>query len=205
MSNMNLSRNEYVIIVGVILTHALLIALGIRDKSETKNSSEVIKAQIIQTSRSEAPTPPTTPPVAPKPVKKLSPATPTQEVAKASATSSTPTLPTSAPTGGTLGGVPQAPMNVDLNQLVILYKPDTEAFYPSFSQKIGEEGNVEVRIQIDEAGNVQAAQVALSSGSPRLDKAATELAQKIRFKPHTQNGIPIKIFAKIGVKFKLKD
>jgi protein TonB len=218
MSSMNLSRNEYIIIVGVILTHALLIALGLRDKSETKDSSDVIKAQLIQPPPSGAPS---SPPAPPQPVKSepKKPTPPTKEVAKTlspdgtkaaapektSSQSAPPTLPNSAPTGGTPGGAPQAPVNVDLNQLVILYKPDTEAFYPSFSKKIGEEGNVEVRIQIDEAGNVQAAQVALSSGSPRLDKAATELAQKIRFKPHTQNGVPIKIFAKIGVKFKLKD
>lgn len=97
------------------------------------------------------------------------------------------------------------PSNVDISQLVILYKPDTEAFYPSFSKRVGEEGNVEVRLQIDENGIVQATQVVLSSGSPRLDKAATELAARIRFKPYLQNGSPSKVNAKIGVKFKLRD
>lgn len=210
---MNLSRNEYIVAIGVILAHALFIALGLFDGlPKQKDSSDVIRAQLIQPPPSVAPQ---TPPTPTPPAESKKPKSPPKETAKTIAPEGTkpssekPTVasPPSAPptqSEGVAGGQ-STPTNVSLSQLVILYKPDTEAFYPAFSKRIGEEGNVEVRLQIDEAGNVQTTQVALSSGSPRLDKAALDLAQKIRFKPYLQNGVPIKIFAKIGVKFKLKD
>jgi protein TonB len=209
---MNLSRNEYIIAVGVILTHVLFITLGLVDlKSKNKDSSDVIRAQLIQPPPSVAPQATPTPPAQPKNTKPSLPKESTKTIApegtKPSNEKPTTAAPSAAPptpSEGVAGGQ-SAPTNVSLSQLVILYKPDTEAFYPAFSKRIGEEGNVEVRLQIDESGNVQTTQVSLSSGSPRLDKAAMDLAQKIRFKPYLQNGVPIKIFAKIGVKFKLKD
>lgn len=211
---MNLSRNEYFIAIGVILTHFLMIALGMIDlTSHKKDSADVIRAQLIQPPPSVAPQPSQNPaPQAePKKTKPNLPKETTKTIApegtkpsnEKPSTAPTPAAPPTQAEG--VAGGQSTPTNVSLSQLVILYKPDTEAFYPAFSKRIGEEGNVEVRLQIDESGNVQTTQVALSSGSPRLDKAAMDLAQKIRFKPYLQNGVPIKIFAKIGVKFKLKD
>lgn len=209
---MNLSRNEYIIAVGVILMHFLMIALGMVDlTSQKKDSSDVIRAQLIQPPPSVAPQASPTPQSQPKNTKPNLPKEATKTIAPEGTKPSNEKPTTASPPGapptqseGVAGGQ-SAPTNVSLSQLVILYKPDTEAFYPAFSKRIGEEGNVEVRLQIDESGNVQMTQVSLSSGSPRLDKAALDLAQKIRFKPYLQNGVPIKIFAKIGVKFKLKD
>ena len=53
---MNLSRNEYIIAAGVILTHLLFIALGLVDVTNNKkDSSDVIRAQLIQPPPSVAP------------------------------------------------------------------------------------------------------------------------------------------------------
>lgn len=197
---MNFSSLESRMTIGVIALHALIVFLILGHSSRNQLNAEVLQAQLIS-------------PPAPNPAtnaEKPSPAERKKEVA------TKPTLKTLAPEKNTAGANPSStssppaqgsntPSNVDISQLVILYKPDTEAFYPSFSKRVGEEGSVEVRLQIDENGLVQATQIALSSGSPRLDKAATELASRIRFKPYTQNGVAVKVNAKIGVKFKLRD
>ena len=212
---MQFTRSEKWIAIGVIAFHLLFILLGmIHLENQTDKSDSVMQANLISApEKSEQPKPePPKPKTPPEKSKKTAPQEPVlKTLATESPNKTTPEKPTQgqgqtqASTNAPTNPGVQGPTNVDINQLIILYKPDTEVFYPSFSKRIGEEGNVEMRIQIDEGGNVQNVQVVQSSGSPRLDKAATELASRVRFKPHTLNGTPIKVTAKIGVKFKLKD
>lgn len=212
---MRFTRAEKWIAVVVISIHLLFILIGfIHLNDESDQRDNVMQANLISApEKVEQPKPePPKPKAPPEKPKKAPPAEPPlKTLATESPNKSTPEKPTQgqgqtqASSNAPSNPGVQGPTNIDINQLIILYKPDTEVFYPSFSKRIGEEGNVQMRIQIDEAGNVQNVQVIDSSGSPRLDKAATELAARVRFKPHTQNGVPIKVTAKIGVKFKLKD
>lgn len=212
---MKLTRSEKWIAIGVIAFHLFFILLGmIHFNDENNRPDNVMQANLISApEKKEQPKPePPKPKAPPEKSKKAAPQEPAlKTLATESPTKAAPEKPTQgqgqtqASTNAPTNPGVQGPTNVDINQLIILYKPDTEVFYPSFSKRIGEEGNVEMRIQIDEGGNVQNVQVVQSSGSPRLDKAASELAARVRFKPHTQNGVPIKVTAKIGVKFKLKD
>jgi protein TonB len=101
----------------------------------------------------------------------------------------------------TSAGVDAGP--VELNQLVMVYRPDTEVFYPRLSKDIGEQGVVGVRLFINESGEVKSVTVAQSSGFERLDKAAVQLASRIRFKPYLINGTPSRVNAGISIKFQL--
>jgi len=74
--------------------------------------------------------------------------------------------------------------------LVVLYKPVVEDYYPRFSKKSGEKGDVEVRLIIGEDGLVSDAIVLRSSNYPRLDRAALEIGRKYRFTPLTLSGKP---------------
>ena len=212
---MKLTRSEKWIAVGVISIHLFFILLGmIHLDNKTDYRDSVMQANLISAPEKVEQTKPE-PPKPKAPPEKPKKASPQEPALKTLATESPNKSAPEKTTSGqgqtqTSNNAPsnpgvQGPTNVDINQLIILYKPDTEIFYPSFSKRIGEEGNVEMRIQIDETGKVQNVQVVTSSGSPRLDKAASELASQVRFKPHTQNGTPIKVTAKIGVKFKLRD
>jgi protein TonB len=213
---MRLSRSEKWIAVGVISIHLFFILWSlIKFTPQEDKRDSVMQANLIsapETAPQPKPEPPKPKPTPPEKNKKPTPPEPAlKTLATETPTKTNPEKPTQgsgqtqASTNAPTNPGVQGPTNVDINQLIILYKPDTEVFYPSFSKRIGEEGNVEMRIQIDESGNVQNVQVVTSSGSPRLDKAASELAARVRFKPHTQNGTPIKVTAKIGVRFKLKD
>jgi protein TonB len=92
---------------------------------------------------------------------------------------------------------------VALNQLVMVYRPDTEVFYPRISKDIGEQGVVVVQMFIDESGSVTTVRVIDSSGFKRLDKAASDLATRIRFAPYRVNGQAIRVNAAIAIRFQL--
>jgi len=92
---------------------------------------------------------------------------------------------------------------VELNQLMMVYRPDTEVFYPRLSKDIGEQGIVGVQLFINENGEVRSVSVVKSSGFSRLDNAATQLASRIRFRPYLVNGVPSRVNAGISIKFQL--
>jgi len=92
---------------------------------------------------------------------------------------------------------------VELNQLIMVYRPDTEVFYPRLSKDIGEQGIVGVQLFINENGEVRSVSVVKSSGFSRLDNAAAQLASRIRFRPYLVNGVPSRVNAGISIKFQL--
>lgn len=57
--------------------------------------------------------------------------------------------------------------------------------YPRMSRRLGEEGWVEVAIDLREDGEVVGLAIAASSGSPRLDEAVLTAARTWRFLPRT--------------------
>ena len=63
--------------------------------------------------------------------------------------------------------------------------------YPAGARRLREEGDVRLSVHIDEQGRVIEVQVAVSSGSSRLDAAATETVKKWRFTPASVDGQPI--------------
>ena len=77
--------------------------------------------------------------------------------------------------------------------------------YPRLSARAREAGRVMVRVLIDEAGQPRSVQVSQSSGHPRLDEAAVAAVQKARFKPHTENGKAVSVWALIPANFDLEN
>lgn len=93
--------------------------------------------------------------------------------------------------------------SIKLNQLKMVYKPDTNIFYPRISKDIGEQGVVGVIMYIDESGSVMKTEVIKSSGFNRLDRAAEQLCSRIRFRPYPDETNPSKVSAGISIKFEL--
>lgn len=93
--------------------------------------------------------------------------------------------------------------SIRLSQLKMMYKPDTNVFYPRISKDIGEQGTVGVVLYVDESGSVSRTQVVRSSGFKRLDKAAEELCSRIRFSPYLVDGNPTNVSAGISIKFEM--
>ena len=104
----------------------------------------------------------------------------------------------------TTGGASGTPIQTDIGKLVVVYQPDADAYYPSFSKRSGEQGTVVVRLIISEVGEVEDVAILQSSAFPRLDRAATDIGRRYRFKPFLVNGSPQRISTNLLIKFNLK-
>ena len=105
----------------------------------------------------------------------------------------------------TSGGASGTPIQTDIGKLVVVYQPDADAYYPSFSKRSGEQGAVVVRLIIDETGSVEDVALLQSSTFPRLDRAASDIGKRYRFKPFIVNGSPQRISTNLLIKFNLKN
>jgi protein TonB len=175
--------------------------------------------------KKEAPKPPEKSPPTPKllaiaPEKSKPLSTPTPEPIKEAVQKKSVSEPTPEATASTQDTKIAAPISktsqtqgnnevgveggsVKLSQLKMIYKPDTNVFYPRISKDIGEQGTVGVVLYVDETGSVSRTQVLRSSGFKRLDKAAEELCSRIRFSPYLVDGNPTSVSAGISIKFEM--
>jgi protein TonB len=76
--------------------------------------------------------------------------------------------------------------------------------YPAISKRQGEEGKVDLRVLVSEAGRPQRVEVVNSSGVPRLDEAARQAVMRALFKPHIENGKPVTVFVLVPINFELR-
>jgi protein TonB len=67
--------------------------------------------------------------------------------------------------------------------------------YPPLSRRLGEEGKLVLRVELDESGHISVAQVINSSGHKRLDDAAMAAVKTWRCNPPRRNGIPVRAIA----------
>ena len=77
------------------------------------------------------------------------------------------------------------------------------ADYPVESLPTQEMGTTTVRYVILEDGSVGPTEIVSSSGSQRLDEAATVIVRRWRFTPAFQNGRPIRVWQRANVVFNL--
>lgn len=217
-SRLPFTKSERVIIAIVLVLHALpaleFIHLSARPP---KIDDERVMVNLVSPSPAksqEAPAAPKPTPPKPKdePKKKVEEKpTPAPAEPKASsapqkqAESKTDAQPQNAAVApSTSGGASGTPIQTDIGKLEVLYQPDADAYYPSFSKRSGEQGTVVVRLIIDQTGNVEDIALLQSSNFPRLDRAATEIGRRYRFKPFLVNGSPQRISTNLLIKFNLK-
>ncbi len=76
--------------------------------------------------------------------------------------------------------------------------------YPTASQRLQEEGTVQVRVLVDARGTPQQMALARSSGFARLDDAALATVRATRFKPYTENGVALSFWVVMPLIFELE-
>lgn len=114
-------------------------------------------------------------------------------------------MPNAAVAPSSAGGASGTPIQTDIGKLIVVFQPDADAYYPSFSKRSGEQGTVVVRLIISESGEVEDVAILQSSSFPRLDRAATDIGRRYRFKPFLVNGSPQRISTNLLIKFNLKN
>jgi protein TonB len=215
------NKTERIIIGVVLLFHALpaLEFLHLSKRPPPMDDTRVM-ANLVSPEASKTQQPPAATPPKPKEEKKVAKEKPQEKPAEKpsptqaqqppqqqnqSQTKSESQPQNAAVAPATSGGASGTPIQTDIGKLVVVYQPDADAYYPSFSKRSGEQGAVVVRLIIDETGSVEDVALLQSSTFPRLDRAATEIGKRYRFKPFLVNGSPQRISTNLLIKFNLKN
>jgi protein TonB len=221
------NKTERIIICIVVLLHALPALEFLQfSKRPPQMDDERVMANLVSPEASKTQQPPAPPAATPpkpkeekkaqekpkeKPTEKPSPTQPQQQQTQQnqaqskSESQSQSQAPNASVAPATSGGASGTPIQTDIGKLVVVYQPDADAYYPSFSKRSGEQGAVVVRLIIDETGSVEDVALLQSSTFPRLDRAATDIGKRYRFKPFLVNGSPQRISTNLLIKFNLKN
>ena len=214
-------KTDRIIICIVIALH-LLFLIGFQSSMKPDNENNIDDARVMANlvSPEAAKQPQATPTAPPKPKQEEKKKTVDEKSTQAPTPPQTQqqTLTPSAPQAKNESQAPNATVapattsggsgtqiQTDIGKLVVVYQPDADAYYPSFSKRSGEQGEVVVRLIIDESGSVEDVALLRSSSFPRLDRAATEIGRRYRFKPFLVNGSPARISTNLLIKFNLKN
>ena len=216
-------KTERVVVGIVLLLHAMFFIgfhKSMQPKPEDNLDDTRVMANLVSPEASKQPPAAAAPPP-PKPQKQekkktvneksSQPPTPPQSQQQSATPPSQQQSKSDAPTPNatvapsTTGGASGTPIQTDIGKLVVIYQPDADAYYPSFSKRSGEQGEVVVRLIIDETGSVEDIALLKSSTFPRLDRAASEIGRRYRFKPFLANGSPTRISTNLLIKFNIKN
>lgn len=106
-------------------------------------------------------------------------------------------VPTPAP------AKPAGPMMLNA-ELALACTQRTPPAYPRMSRRLGETGKTVLRVELDETGQVGAAQVITSSGFERLDAAALAAVKTWRCRPAQRDGAAVRSVATQPFNFTLE-
>ena len=76
--------------------------------------------------------------------------------------------------------------------------------YPPLAKRQREQGEVRLRVELDEAGRIDRITIVSSSGSPRLDEAARTAIESWRCRPAERDGQPVRAVALQSLAFVLE-
>jgi protein TonB len=213
------------VLVGVMLAHAVVLALILNTPVETQ---PVIPAAPLYIRLIEPavvppkPTPVQPRPVAPQPakIKPVPPriqtpaprpapmAAPPQpepvEVPRVESVRAEPPpqpVPTPAPVEAPK---PAPPLPVTQPRFNADYLDNPKPPYPRVSRRMGEEGEVQLRVSVDTGGNVQQIEIHRGSGYPRLDQSALQTVRRWRFVPARQGNQPVSSWVIVPIQFSLR-
>lgn len=86
----------------------------------------------------------------------------------------------------------------------IRYVVEPEPVYPATSRRLGESGEVRLRVEIDTDGRARRVSVHHSSGFPRLDDSAVAAVRAARFTPFIDNGVALVVWTIVPIAFELQ-
>lgn len=140
----------------------------------------------------------TTPAIEPAPAAMTVPAPPPEPVRN------DPPVEAAAPLAAP--AAPPAPPPVrTIPATAVSYLEPPAPVYPLASRRLGEQGEVLLKVEIGADGRARQVLVARSSGSPRLDNAALAAVRAARFNPYSEHGVPLVVWTTVPIRFELEN
>ena len=99
---------------------------------------------------------------------------------------------------------PAPPLPITQPRFNADYLDNPKPPYPSVSRRMGEEGEVQLRVSVDASGNVQQIELHKSSGFSRLDQSALDTVKRWRFVPARQGNQPVSSSVIVPIQFSLR-
>lgn len=110
-----------------------------------------------------------------------------------------------APAEAPAPAAPQPPAVRSIPASAVGYLDPPAPVYPLASRRLGEQGEVLLKVEIGADGRARQVLVARSSGSPRLDGAALAAVRAARFNPYAENGVPLVVWTTVPIRFELEN
>lgn len=139
----------------------------------------------------------TSEPATPAPAPFVAPPPPVEPAPPAVAAVETPPAPPAPPA--------PPPQIKTVPATAVRYTRQCQLEYPAASKRLGESGQVVLRILVDGKGMPREVTVQKSSGHPRLDAAALRCAPNSRFQPYSENGIAQAVYVPAPFTFDLEE
>jgi protein TonB len=194
-------------IAAIVAAHlALLVLLTTLRVIPLPTALAPLMVQIVPSAAT--PTPQISPPVPKPPERKVTPQPTTvprlqpqmiaaQTPATASESTTAVVNNTPAPPTPPSTTVTQARFDAD-------YLQNPAPSYPALSRRLGEEGKVILRVQVEANGRPGQIEVRSSSGSPRLDQSALDAVARWKFIPAKRGDETISAWVLVPIVFNLK-
>lgn len=99
---------------------------------------------------------------------------------------------------------PPAPPRIELPSSSADYLQNPQPPYPAMSKRLGEQGQVMLRVLISAEGAASQVEVRRSSGYERLDSVAVDTVRRWRFVPGKRNGVAEAMWFNVPINFVLE-
>lgn len=109
-----------------------------------------------------------------------------------------------APTAPATSALALPPLPITAARVDTRYLDNPAPPYPPMSRRLGETGQVMLRVQVNAQGTVLDVAIEQSSGYPRLDAAARAAVMKWRFVPARQGDDTIGSYVRVPMRFGLE-
>ena len=159
----------------------------------------VIEPEPVLVQNEVAPPPP--PPEQPKPIPKAQKVKPVDKKTPVAQPMPVPSVPVSEQAAESAPAANKAHML----QAQTDYLNNPKPSYPRLSKRMGEQGEVRLKVQVGATGDVLMVELVKSSGFERLDEAALAAVKNWKFKPAKQGDDPVSSWVEVPVKFILED
>lgn len=199
-----------VVLAGIVLLHAGVVAvLILSGVIAPEKLTRVLQATLILPSPPQPEPPrPRPPPPQPKPVPlphAQSLPSPLLAAAVAAPSPISVSPATTAPLAVSAPPAPAAsPLPITPPQFGADYLDNPKPAYPPISRRMREEGKVLMRVFVEADGRPGRVEIQSSSGSPRLDQAASSAVSRWKFIPARQGSDAVAAWVLVPIVFKLE-